>query len=290
MPAKLSVGASGDEGAQLDVYGWDWSQTTHDAKGSGQSVAEVFSGVLERLGGETYVFGGPGLQGWEESAAAYDAEGYLLGRVYHGGRTDVHVKATSAVADAVRSLVTVDRCKTARVDTRVDSLAPFDELADILERAGEIYGSQIVEISGRAGVKGDRHDTGRTVMLGAPSSALRIRLYEKWLESPGQYVEGTNRVEVQLRPPSRVKERVSSWSRAETFCASKVAREVAERLGTDLAPAASLHVSRGTPDLDRSMAAMGRQYGRAFGRYLATGGDLSMVLGYLDGAGSLDLP
>lgn len=272
-------------------YGWDWSQTTHDVRDSGKTTAEVFAGVLERLGGETYVFGGKGLQGWEESVSAYDADGYLLGTVFHGGRPDVHVKATSAAADRVRALVTEgqDPCKTARVDTRVDTLVPFEDLAAILEEASQTYGSQIVEITGRAGVKDARHETGRTVYLGAPSSAVRVRLYEKWLESPGQYDDGTNRVEVQLRPPSRVKGAVSGWSRAETFCASKVTRDIAVRLRADLAPAASLHVSRGTPDLDRSMAAMGKQYGRAFERYLATGGDLSMVLGYLDGNGSLSL-
>lgn len=256
-----------------DFYGWDWSATTHDGR---QGVVDD---LLDSMG-TAIALPDRGLQGWSESVKGYDRDGYLLGSVYFGGgRDDVHVVATSAAADAARrAVIGMDRARTSRVDTRVDTLLPFDQLTAVLEAAAETYGSRITKMeSSERGVS-----LGRTVYLGAPSSAVRVRIYEKWLESPGQYVEGTNRVEVQLRPPSKSKERVSGWSPAETFCASRVTRDLAERLGADLAPKTSLHVKRATPDLERTLRVMGEQYGNAVDKWLrVSGGDLDRVVDYL---------
>jgi DNA relaxase NicK len=255
------------------VFGWDWTQTTHH-HGPG-AVADL----VKALGAVT-TMPGPGRQGWTDSVQAYDAEGYLLGKVFFGGeRGDVHVEATSAAADLARpAVVGLYGAKTARVDTRVDTLVPFEDLAAILEDAAAGYGSQIIRVESE--VRG--RSTGRTVYLGSPKSAIRVRLYEKWLESPGEYVEGTNRVEVQLRPASRVKREVSAWSPMETFCASRVTRRIADQLADDLVPKSTLHVNRGTPDLERSLEAMGEQYGGAVDRFLQwSGGDVDRVLAHL---------
>ena len=106
--------------------------------------------------------------------------------------------------------------------------------------------------------------------------------YEKHLESPGLYVEGTNRVEVRLRPPSRSKAAVSSWSASEAFCASRLSRRVADLLGSDIARPGTLQKSRGVPDLERTLRSMGAQYGPGARRFLkVTGGDVGPVLDYL---------
>jgi hypothetical protein len=265
LPASQTVDAPQSDTAWRDaLYGWDWSATTHDGR------EDVVNDLLNSLGA-VMALPGKGLQGWSQSVEAYDAGGYLLARVFFGGgRTDVHVLSTSAAADAVRaSVVGLDRARTARVDTRVDTLVPFEDLTGICEAAGDLYGSRITRME--SSERGQ--SLGRTLYLGAPSSAVRVRVYEKWLESPGQYVEGTNRVEVQLRPPSRVKEAVSAWSPAQTFCASKVTRSLAEMLGDDLAPKSSLHVKRGTPDLERTLQVMGEQYGNAARKWLEVSGD-----------------
>lgn len=254
-------------------YGWDWSATTH------QGRAGIVDDLLAAIGAEL-VTQGKGLQGWSQSLDAYDREGFKLGAVYFGGgRDDVHVLSTSEAADRVRPIVAgLDDARTARVDTRVDTLVPFDELAGVLRSVAESYGSRITTMeSSERGVS-----LGRTVYLGAPSSAVRVRVYEKWIQAPGEYVEGTNRVEVQLRPASKAKARVSGWSPAETFCASRTTRELAERLGDDLAPKMSLHVKRGTPDLERTLAVMGDQYGNAARKWLAlSGGDVGRLIDHL---------
>lgn len=252
-------------------YGWDWTATTHEGRPG------IVNDVVERWGAHV-VTPGRGLQGWSQSVDAFDGDGYKIGSVYYGAaREDVHVLSTSAAADSARRLVLdLDpQARTARVDTRVDSLVPFEDLAGVLEDAAGIYGSQIVTMEKR--VRGESQ--GRTVYLGAPTSAVRVRLYEKWLESPGEYVEGTNRVEVQLRPQSKVKGRVSSWSPAETFCASKVTQHLAAALGASAVPASSLHVAKGTPDLERTLDVMGQQYGPAVARWLSlSAGDVDTVL------------
>jgi hypothetical protein len=265
------------------LYGWDWSATTHEG------TTGVVDDLLSAMGAQI-ALPGKGLQGWSRSVQGYDAGGYLLGSVYFGGgRDDVHVLATSASADVARPAVMgMGRAKTARVDTRVDTLLPFEDLSGLCEHAASAYGSRITRM--QSWERGD--SLGRTIYVGAPSSAVRVRVYEKWLESPGQYVEGTNRVEVQLRPASKVKERVSAWTPAETFCASRVTRSLAELLGDDRAPKASLHVDRGTPDLEKSLVAMGDQYGNAARRWLdVSGGDVGQLLDrLLDERGPVERP
>lgn len=257
------------------VYGWDWSATTHDAE------ATAIHDLLRALGARS-ALPGRGLQGWGQSVKAYDGGGYLLGSVYFGGRDDVHVISTSSAADAARrSVVGMHGAKTSRVDTRVDTLVPFDELRGVCEAVAGMK-ARVTYMESKQGGE----STGRTVYVGAPSSAVRVRLYEKWLESPGQYVEGTNRVEVQLRPPSRAKALVSSWSPAETFCASQLTRRLANELGSEVAHPGTLQKNRGTPDLEQTLEAMGSQYGAAVDRWLAvSGGDVDRVLEYLIGDG-----
>lgn len=276
-----------------DVYGWDWSATTHtveevdpDRVDTHAAAGSVAGDLIKSLGGDLYL-PGKGLQGWQQSVQVYDDGGFRLGTVYFGGkRDDVHVVSTSSAADESRWAVTGQHgCSTARVDTRVDTLVPFAELRALCE---EVAGPQTQVTFMESTVNGE--STGRTLYVGAPSSMVRIRVYEKWLESPGQYVEGTNRVEVQLRPPSRSKTKVSTWSPTETFCASKLSRRLAGALGTDLARPGTLQKDKGTPDLERTLAAMGRQYGRAAGEWLTLSqGDVGTLLDYL-GAFAPDRP
>lgn len=255
-----------------DVYGWDWSATTHEGR----------TGVVDDLAsalGSHLVLPGKGLQGWSESVKCFDRGGYELGSVFFGGgREDVHVLATGESAQWARSAtVGLDRARTARVDTRVDTLVSFERLEDIVMGAAASYGSQVTRMETWGG-----KTPGRTLYLGAPSSSIRVRVYEKAKQSPGQYVDGTNRVEVQLRPPSKVKEKVSGWTPAETFCASRVTTALAEALGQDVAAAGSLHVKKPTPTLEEALEAMSHQYGGTVARWLEhSGGDFSKVVDYL---------
>lgn len=257
-----------------DAYGWDWTATTHEATDG------VVDELLSALAAEQVTFG-KGLQGWSQSVNSFDAGGYKTGAIYFGGgRDDVHVVSSSHQAhDARAAVVGIGEARTSRVDTRVDTLLGFDELRSLLV---EVAGPQTKVTYMESSIGGE--STGRTLYVGAPTSSVRVRLYEKWLESPGLYVEGTNRVEVQLRPPSRAKGLVSLWTPSETFCASKLTRRLAAALETEVARPGTLQKSKGTPDLERTLEAMGGQYGPSVRRWLSlSGGDVGRVLDYLDG-------
>lgn len=254
-----------------DPYGWDWTATTHEAREN--SVHD-----LVRALGARVALPGKGLQGWRQSVRTFDADGYALGAVYFGGREDVHVVSTSGAAHQARSAVVgIDNARTSRVDTRVDTLRSFEDLQEVCESVAGMK-ARITYMESHQGGE----STGRTLYVGSPTSAVRVRVYEKWLESPGQYVEGTNRVEVQLRPPSRAKEMVTGWTPAETFCASQLTRRLASELGTDVAHPGTLQKARATPDLEQTLESMGAQYGKAVEQWLSvSGGDLDRVLDYL---------
>lgn len=266
-----TVKPAADNREEVAPYGWDWSATTHEARDGGVRDLMVALGAWVAVPGK-------GLQGWRQSVKAFDSEGFARGTIYFGGRDDMHVVSTSSAADAVREVVTgVHGARTSRVDTRVDTLVPFEQLRGVCEHVAGRKARITYMESTLAG-----ESTGRTIYVGAPSSQVRVRVYEKWLESPGLYVEGTNRVEVQVRPPSRAKDAVSRWSRAETFCASELTRRLAAELGTDLARPGSLQKDKGTPDLERTMQYMGHQYGNAVAQWLAASqGEVDRVLDYL---------
>lgn len=262
-----------------DAYGWDWSQTTHDAVGTDSTVKAIAADLVSTLSGAIAV-PGKGLQGWRESLQVFDADGYKLGQVYFGGeRTDVHVVSTSSAAHNTRRLMVGKYgAKTSRVDTRVDTLLAYEDLEDLMRTAA----GRKAKLTSMASEQGGQ-SLGRTLYVGSTTSDLRIRVYEKWLESPGQYAEGTNRVEVQLRPRgSESKANVSAWSPADTFCATELSRRAAKLLGTDVAHPATLQKKRGTPDLERALQSMSNQYRPSVERWLkATGGDIGKVLDYL---------
>lgn len=274
-PPSSNTGVVNRESGSTTRFGWDWSSTTHDARDG------VVRDLMTALGARVAV-PGKGLQGWSQSVKGYDREGYLLGSIYFGGRReDVHVVSTSGAADAARRAVvgSDEGARTARVDTRVDTLMPFGDLRAVCEGVAGMKARVTFMESRQYG-----ESLGRTLYVGSPSSAVRVRVYEKWLESPGQYVEGTNRVEVQLRPPSRAKEMVTAWSPAETFCASQLTRRLAHELGSEVAHPGSLQKARATPDLEQTLAAMGEQYGPAVERWFAvSGGDVDTVIRYLTG-------
>lgn len=280
--------------ARADSFAWDWSATTHsvawaevDAATEEPAIAfavrdEILTGVMGALCERPEVsllLPGKGLQGWEESVEVYDARGDKMATVYHGGkRMDVHVVATADHSNFVRPLVSgLYGAKTARVDTRVDTLLTFEELQEVcLEVAGPR--TKVTYMESRRGDEA----LGRTLYVGAPTSDVRVRFYEKWLESPGQYEEGTNRVEVQLRPPSRGKAEVSGWVPGETFCATKLTRRLAGALSESVHKPGSLQKAKGTPDLERTLRSMGTQYGKAVDRWLVnSGGDVGVVLDHL---------
>lgn len=258
-----------------DAYRWDWSATTHEPAGTGLTARELVTDLVTACD-PLVVLPGKGLQGWEKSVEVYNGDGNVSARVYWGGsRTDVHVASTSEAAHVVRPRVaSMYGAKTARVDTRVDTRRSFSELVDI---ARDTAGPRTKLTFMASEVGGE--STGRTLYVGSPTSDVRVRIYEKHLESPGSYDDEVNRVEVQFRPPSRGKLEVSERLPGETFCATKLTRRLAIALGQDVYKPVSVQKPKQVPDLERTLEAMGKQYGPAVDRFLSvSGGDVDAVL------------
>lgn len=258
-----------------DAYRWDWSATTHDPVGSGLTGRELVTDLVS-VCDPLAVVPSKGLQGWEKGVEVYGQDGNVSARVYWGGsRADVHVVSSSEAAHMIRPRVAgMYGAKTARVDTRVDTLRSYSELVQI---ARDTAGPRTKLTFMASEVGGE--STGRTLYVGSPTSDVRVRIYEKHLESPGSYDEPVNRVEVQFRPPSRGKQEVSERLPGETFCASKLTRRLADALGADVYMPVSVQKPKPVPDLERTLEHMGRQYGRAANEYMElSGGDLDTLL------------
>lgn len=283
-PRNAIVSTSGN--GTPTPYGWDWSATTHGDHERPDLSPVVLDELVNALEART-VLPGKGLHGWTDSLQVFDAEGYKRANVYYGGRGDLHVVSTSGQAHAAREAVlAVGDARTSRVDTQFNLLTPFEELREVAESLGG-RGTKVVYYEGSTlSGGGGKETSGRTVYIGSPTSQVRVRIYEKWLESPGKYRQGTNRVEVQFRPPSRAKYRVSDWTPAETFCASRLTRRLADALGADVVDPGTVQLQRAEPDLERSLSYLGRQYGKTFEAWCkVSGGDVTTVIEYLASRG-----
>ena len=274
MTAPTTVGPPlCNTGANLraNLLTWDWYQATIKAVTSVDGVLSTLATVV-----------GPGGQ-WKPCAALYGyAQGVeLLGvvagsvRVFYGG-PDVHVQATSAVAEDVVGVLrhwwpehTVSR---ADVAWDVDEPGSFERLygeVHALARDGAATGGRKVSTS-TAGDWIDR-ENGRTFYAGGTSSRLRVVVYEKGHEQVardpncGASLDWT-RVEWRLRPTSDQKGWLARASKTEALGLSPFGAAVARALlGADVeATGAGLRYASQDPGYW-----MARQYRRVLVELLA---------------------
>ena len=206
---------------------------------------------------------GKGFHTFKERIAVRGPEGDELGSIAFGGsqgdRIMIEVKGehTPAVVERLRAAA-AHRC------TRVDACADFDRpgawealLAPVLQVKADfkLYGEK----------RGDWEypELGRTQYLGANSSAVRARLYEKGRQPEHRHLELWNlcRLEVQVRPAKEAKEAYSTISPIEVWGASKWTRELAATvLQEHVDPHPAGTVRRDTTR-DRALRWMALQYG-----------------------------
>jgi hypothetical protein len=148
-----------------------------------------------------------------------------------------------------------------RVDSCIDFLGDWDSSYDLLaENRGK----------SRTMHSGDFHDKkyGRTFYVGSPSSAVRVRLYEKGIEQrikrPDLLVPPPSnwlRFEVQFRPPkSDSKRTVAALSPSDIWGVNETSRQLYSSLqSTDIKP--FRWVDDGTSSKEAAVYHMLRQYG-----------------------------
>lgn len=224
---------------------------------------DVLGWFFENGGHANTVHQGKGFHTFKERIAVRDVAGSEVGSVAYGGRqgdrimVEVKGEHTPYVVERLRSAAP-HRC------TRVDACADFDRpgawdelLAPVLKVKAEhkLYGEK----------RGDWEfpELGRTQYLGANSSAVRARLYEKGRQPEYRHLERFNlcRLEVQVRPTKEAKDAYSQLGPVEVWGASKWTRELAATVlqeHVDPHPAGTI---RRDTTRDRALRWMALQYG-----------------------------
>lgn len=244
---------------------FDWYQATIPAP-----VDDVLEACFA-LGGQVQLRHTKGMQGYG-TATLLEDEGGTLGRVMHGG-THVHPHAifTSDAAQAGAELIRArfPEHMVTRLDAREDfgDAGAFDRILPALLSAAERHRV-------RVDTRGDHllRKEARTVYLGAPSSAVRNRLYDKAAELRAKFAadpvklaavpEHLTRMEAQVRPQHQLARQ--AFARIEPMAVmgcSAWLREVWQQIaGLELEP-----VQVGKPwrqsDDDRAYAYLLSQYG-----------------------------
>lgn len=189
-------------------------------------------------------------------------DGLEVGAVSWGGKQGTRVMIE---VKGERSPEVVDRIRRVphRV-TRMDSCVDWDQLgawdyalglcATIKERTG-LYGEKRGDW--------DQPDLGRTFYLGAPSSAVRFRLYEKGKQPEYRHLLRPDyvRAEVEIRPAKEAKDGFATVSAREAWGASPWTREMAATwLIGEVEPCPPGNMRREV-QRDRALRFMAGQYG-----------------------------
>lgn len=173
---------------------------------------------------------GKGFHTFGERIAFKGADGGEFASVSWGGRQgeramiEVKGEHTPKAVEALRSRFP-HRC------TRVDSCADFDApraFQRLLRACQQVKRAHRI-IGGKAGDWDDFPEKGRTLYLGAKTSPVRLRLYEKGKQPEYAHLARPNwaRIEVQVRPAKEAKSEFAALSAQEVWGASKWSRDLA---------------------------------------------------------------
>lgn len=232
MPARTGARSRGGSGAGISPVKFDWYAAT--IKEVPQTVVDVLAASLSADDVKRMKGGMHGYTGGFEIVR----DGGVVARVLAGGR-NAHPSAqasgsgTPGFVDAVRG-----HFGDKHHVSRVDSCADFDEpgawkrLTRAALKAADGRGLKLtrIESSGKNG------NEGRTLYIGSPSSAARVRIYEKGYQMrdqfPGrasQFSPNWVRVEAQLRPQDQAREFLAGASPVDAWGISQTTRAIAVR-------------------------------------------------------------
>lgn len=228
---------------------------------SGVNPGECIGLVYGSLGDEAKQ--GKGFHTFAERVSVRNDHGEEVGSVSWGGhqgdRVMLEVKGerTPGVVERLRSHFP-HRCT--RVDSCADFERPgaFEELLEPVLRAKadhRLYGER----------RGDWEypELGRTQYLGANSSAVRARLYEKGKQPEYRHLNRPNlcRLEIQVRPAKEAKTAFSTLNPLEVWGASKWTRQLASDVLEQLLDPHPPGTVRRDSKRDQALRWMCSQYG-----------------------------
>ncbi len=206
---------------------------------------------------------GKGFHTFEHRWSVRDGNGDEVAAVSHGGRQgercmlEVKGERSPEVVEALRSRFP-HRCT--RVDACVDFERPgaFEALLEPVLRAKEEH-----DLYGERRGDWDKPELGRTMYLGAPSSAIRARLYEKGKQPEFRYLERFDlaRLEIQVRPAKDARDHFATLDPVSVWGASKWTRQLAAEVLQQHLDAHPPGTVRKEANRDRALRWMCQQYG-----------------------------
>lgn len=253
---------------------FDWmSATVRD------DVDEITNTLAASLDGD--VSDARGLNGYRASRII-KRDDETLARVLFGGSPggNPHVIASGVSTDEVVPIIR-GAWRGIHEVTRMDSAQDFDQdggyerLRSVLARLADAQRISLYTLeSTRNGV------TSRTTYLGAPSSRVRVRLYEKgrFEAQEGRTAsEHWVRLEAQMRPTGRdARLRAGELDALEAWGFARWTRDLArEAMGVDVEPV-TMQPKR-EPDYMRAIRSLERQYGATLRRALEVEGSWDNV-------------
>ena len=206
---------------------------------------------------------GRGFHTFKDRLSLVTDDGDEVGSVSYGGRQgdrcmlEVKGERTPEVVEGLRKAYP-HRCT--RVDACIDFERPgaFEEVLEPVlkaKREFDLYGER----------RGDweKPELGRTMYLGAPSSAIRARLYEKGKQPEFRHLERFDlaRLEIQVRPAKDAREQFASLQPVEVWGASKWTRQLAAEVLEQQLDAHPPGTVRKQANRDRALRWMCQQYG-----------------------------
>jgi hypothetical protein len=207
---------------------------------------------------------GKGYFAFAERLGVRDETGTEWGSISWGGRQgdrvmiEVKGERTPKAVEALRTRFP-HRC------TRVDACADFDapRAFERLYRACRSVKTAHRIIGGKAGDWDDFPEKGRTLYLGAKTSPVRMRLYEKGKQVEYVHLERPNwsRMEVQVRPAKEAKDEFSRLSPEEVWGASRWTRDLAAMVLKEHVDPHPAGTTWRVSERDTALAWMCKQYG-----------------------------
>jgi len=210
---------------------------------------------------------GRGFHTFGHRLAVKDSTGIEVGAVQWGGSQGdlsmIEVKG-EPTGTAVKAL----RERFWHNVTRVDACADFDApgaFEGLLKPCLEVKRDHRLKGS-KFGDWDDFPEDGRTLMLGAPTSTARVRLYEKGKQPEYRHLARNDwvRIEVQVRPSKEAKTSYNHATPADVWGATKWTRDLAGKVleeHIDPHPAGTVYR---LPERDRALAWACKQYGAHF--------------------------
>lgn len=234
---------------------FDWYSATVQA-----DVEEILPALLGDVSELRDVRPGRGMHGYHRGAEVVRGERKFATLMWGGNGGGVHVQASGydAADTSQRLRDAFPKHSVTRADVCEDYTAPgaWDYLASLALAVADQEGIKVTQA-------GDWHrcKDGRTIYLGAPSSVLRARIYEK-----GRQIGGDPdhvRVELVARPKGDARESASWMLPREFFGGAAWTREIAWRLTGEEVKRMRMGTVYRDSDVERTRLALVRQYGPA---------------------------